>query len=1018
MYHLKYVLNVLLLFFSIGLYGQAGPPALFKKCPVSTINYEQGLLNNQTEAVITDSLGFTWISTTIGLQRYNGYTLETINPVINGDTVKIKHAVYLFNLKNGRLWISYQNGIIEYDPGTNEFKNIITLKTPSESFYSIIPAKETDDGIWCAQQYLGLVLYSRDGKLLYKDHSVNVNAVNKIIETDDWLSTAAGDFIFIKAGENKLLQFSTAQRRLTAIREINSRITGLCCSKSSVYVNTVNGIERYGLNDWKLLNSCLFKAATDQTVVTGRSCFVNDDKLICGLNSQLLEYDPDLSKFKIFATLNGSPLLATGVIGIVYYDKFERIWLLTNDDVKRVQDREIPFTYLKYPASLNNFVRSVYFDEKKQLLLAGCLNGGLQLYDNAANPLWPAPLLTADVKDILGIEKLSDDAYLIVTWSRGWYRLDISQKKLTKLPFPKNSQFMDRLFDNGFTNNLQRINDSTILVACTTSVFSCIFRQDNLVSFRPLMPFVNNSNDHLTSFVYTRDNFLWGGTNKGGIYKIEKNGTIETFHLPDNITIRCMAEDADHNIWIGSNKGLYVYNSKGQLLKSFFKKSGLLNDCIYSLVPMDNDAAVFASSNMGLSNISLNGSIKNYTRELGLQDNEFNTDAALKTASGKMIFGGISGISAFYPSALKELHDKPSLNVIRLVINDSSYNSSAGIWKGDTIQLRHNQNHLQVDFAAMGLLNADKYLYKYRLLGFEKTWQSTYQPTGIRYILSPGSYTLQVTCTNIFSGQAFRKILTVIVHPPWWLTWWFLAFMGILITGVIIAIVTFYNRRRYQKKLQDLLIKQSLQNERERISRDLHDNLGAQANAIFYGTELLRQKKGHEQKLVDDLHDTAGDMLTVLRETLWAMKITQVEAADLWLRILNFARKIGTYYANLTIEITGTPPGGLTLNATIALNMILIVQEAINNAIRHAEASVITISSYASDNLWRIEIMDDGKGFDLSSVSKKTESYGLENMAERATESNITFEVNSLPQLGTKVFLEINISKMESQMIG
>ena len=211
------------------------------------------------------------------------------------------------------------------------------------------------------------------------------------------------------------------------------------------------------------------------------------------------------------------------------------------------------------------------------------------------------------------------------------------------------------------------------------------------------------------------------------------------------------------------------------------------------------------------------------------------------------------------------------------------------------------------------------------------------------------------------------------------------------------------------------MIKQTIQTERERNSRDLHDNLGAQANAIFYGTEQLKKKNGHEQRLVDDLHDTAGDMLTVLRETLWAMRITQVGAAELWLRVLNFAKKMGPYYSRLKIEISGTPPG-ISLNASMALNLVLIVQEAITNAIRHAEPSVITISSYVSKNLWQIEIVDDGKGFDPELADKKRESYGIENMKERANQSGIAFRINSLPLHGTKVFLEIEINKMESQL--
>jgi hypothetical protein len=530
-----------------------------------------------------------------------------------------------------------------------------------------------------------------------------------------------------------------------------------------------------------------------------------------------------------------------------------------------------------------------------------------------------------------------------------------------------------------------------------------------------MIPFVTDGAS-VSSFVYSASSgSLWVGCLNGTIFNRDKHGVISTMHLPDALLIRSMAEDANKNIWVGSNRGLYVYNPKGKRVAGYFKSTGLLNDCIYSLLPLKSGSAVFAGSNLGLAYIGLNGVINNYTKDLGLQDNEFNTDAVCKTPDGKFYFGGISGISAFYPSSLTELMNKPILNVTRLIVNDSSYNSSAGIWKGDTIELEYNQNHLQFDFAAMGLLSADKYLYRYRIASFEKKWQSTYQPTGIRYTLSPGKYRMEVSCSNALSGQALNKYLTIIIHSPWWLTWWFLTIVAAAGVALVIWTVSFYNKRKFQRELQELMIKQTIQTERERISRDLHDNLGAQANAIFYGTEQLKKHNGHEQSLVDDLHDTAGDMLTVLRETLWAMRITQVGAAELWLRILNFAKKMGPYYSNLKIEISGTPPR-VSLNASMALNLVLIVQEAVTNAIRHADSSVITVSSFTGPHSWQIEIADDGKGFDIESADRKRESYGIENMKERATQSGIGFRINSLPGHGTKVFLDIEVTKMESQL--
>ena len=1000
-------------FIPFGIYAQTNGGQFFKKCPVNTINYEQGLLNNEVTSVITDSLGFTWVSTIIGLQRYNGYTLERINPVVGADTIRIKTPVCFFNLQNGRLWISYKNGVLEYDPRTNAFRKIISCST-SDWYYSIMPVKQTPEGIWCVERNKKLVLYHPNGQLLNVDHEIASNDIDKLFGRFSWITASNRNFIFIRdASRRRLLEFNTTERRLVAIRDLPGVILDVCCDEKSVYVNTTVGLCRFDIARWRLLNQCTFKDINEGPLAFSHSLLVNDGRLLVSVNGYLLECSADLKRTKTFTRVDGSPVLVTGNIYGIYYDKFERIWLVTNDDIKRIKDRDIPFDYLRYPAGANNFVRSLYFDETRKQLLAGSFGGGIQLYDSLSNPVWKSPLMTNEVKDVLSIVKLSKDNYLIITWQKGWYLLNLTGRKLTKMNLPEGVR-RELLFNTTFANNLQRINDSTLIIACATTVVKCVFEGDKVKAVSHLIPYLVDGNT-ISCFVYARDGTLWVGSLNGKIFTRNKNGLLNTFHLPEAFLIRSMAEDAAGNIWVGSNSGLYVYNSKAVLVASFFKTSGLLNDCIYSLMPLKNSAAVFAGSNMGLSYISLNGAIKNYTKELGLQDNEFNTDAACRTADGKFYFGGISGISGFYPASLNELMNKPIINVTRLVVNDSSYNSSAGIWRGDTIELAHDQDHLQFDFAAMGLLSADKYLYRYRIASFETKWQSTYQPTGIRYTLAPGRYRLEVSCSNALSGTALNKTLTIIIHPPWWSTWWFLTIVVIAAITIVILIVSSYNQRKFKKELQELMIKQTIQTERERISRDLHDNLGAQANAIFYGTEQLKKKNGHEQHLVDDLHDTAGDMLTVLRETLWAMRVTQVGAAELWLRILNFAKKMGPYYSSLKIEISGAPPK-LSLNASMALNLVLIVQEAINNAIRHAEASVITVCSYSSENLWQIEISDDGKGFDTELADAKTESYGIENMKERANQSGIRFRINSLPLHGTKVLLEIDINKMELQL--
>ena len=102
--------------------GAQQPSPSKKRCRFNTINFEQGLLNNGTTNIVTDVSGFTWVSTFAGIQRYNGYRLEQVNPVLNKDTIHITNPVYFFHLRNGLIWICYKHGILSYNPYSCAFK--------------------------------------------------------------------------------------------------------------------------------------------------------------------------------------------------------------------------------------------------------------------------------------------------------------------------------------------------------------------------------------------------------------------------------------------------------------------------------------------------------------------------------------------------------------------------------------------------------------------------------------------------------------------------------------------------------------------------------------------------------------------------------------------------------------------------------------------------------------------------------------------------------------------------------
>ncbi len=1003
LYVKQYLFFVLFAFTCIISFGQNAIVPVLKRCPVKTINFEQGLANNGTTSVVTDALGFTWISSKTGMQRYNGYTLETINPVINNKTININTPVIFFKLQNGLIWISYKQGVLIYNPQTNSFKEIIESLNADNLNFCIIPVKETSGGILCLQYKKGVLLYSpQNGKMLKKIMDDNAFIQRAFNNPDIHINsnfTANDNAIFIYNGSDLFQQVNIKTNEINYIQTEN--IFCFACTDDKLYTISASSITSINIENRKIEKSIPLKGITGENILY-ESCFLTEkNQLLIGLNNHLFQFDSACNYIHEFSNLNRNVIVPVGFIRTIYSDAFKRIWLLTNDDIKRVQNFNIPFEHLIYDDEKNNFIRTMYYDEKKPILLAGCYNGGIQLYDTSGKALWQTAVSSSNIKDINGIEKLTDNDYLIVTIARGLYVLNLPSKKLKPL-----AQLNKNSIDAGninFCNNIQRINDSTVLIATSSNIYTCIFKKDALISAQPLLPLNKNIFDQLYCFLYAGNKTIWAGTATGKIFRMDSTGNFFTTQIPENYLVRSLAEDAAYHIWAGTDKGLYVYNNSGTLIKTFTTQSGLLNDCIYAISPVKNKAAVFTSSNLGLSYISLNKNIINYTKESGLQENEFNTQSAIKTASGKYYFGGVNGITSFYPSSLVYIQDTPVLNITRLVINDVSYNCSPDFLKGDSLKLNYAQNHIQIDFAALGLLNTNEYVYEYRLTNFETNWQSTHEPRDIKYVLQPGKYSFEITCSSIFSSKEITKrSITIIISPPVWQTWWFKILVASLGIGIIAIIIRQYLNRRYQKKLNALKLSYEIQQERERISRDLHDNLGAYAAAIASNVSTIQSKQNVNNNIIlQQLKNNSQFIINQLNDTIWALNKEAISLTSISDRFKIFFHKIQPNYPQITISIQENILNDEKLSPANALHLFRMMQEAVNNALKHSNCSNINIQINSGDT-WNIIIKDNGDGF-LNAKDNLVKGNGLKNIQSRGGEAGWKITWKNADPKGTEI---------------
>jgi two-component system, NarL family, sensor kinase len=212
-----------------------------------------------------------------------------------------------------------------------------------------------------------------------------------------------------------------------------------------------------------------------------------------------------------------------------------------------------------------------------------------------------------------------------------------------------------------------------------------------------------------------------------------------------------------------------------------------------------------------------------------------------------------------------------------------------------------------------------------------------------------------------------------------------------------------------EKRISQLSVKDAEEHERKRISKDLHDSLGAYANAVLYNTELLEKEKGEEKKkeLIGDLKFASKDIITSLRETVWALKKEAYTAEECLLRVKNFIQPFAKYYNHINFRVEGEAPAGLELHYTNALNLVRIMQEAVSNSIKHASPASIIISSNQTAQKWKLTVTDDGKGFNYASMKEDERGNGLNNMEHRAAASGFEISIITKEKNGTEITINV-----------
>lgn len=377
--------------------------------------------------------------------------------------------------------------------------------------------------------------------------------------------------------------------------------------------------------------------------------------------------------------------------------------------------------------------------------------------------------------------------------------------------------------------------------------------------------------------------------------------------------------------------------------------------------------------------------------------------AAALGSDGMVWFPTGSGVVRVEPDDIRKSRYAPPV-----FLQSARINGVPHLDKSGPIVSEPGRARLEFRFVGLDLSAPEKTTYRARLAGLDNEWRELgHQRVAAFEAVPPGSYTFEVIA---ISGDGSRSVVPaqvpVVIRPHFWETPWFSAASVMSVIVIAAGAGAFVSRRRLKIRIQALKIRNAREAERSRIARDLHDDLGASLTEISILSALASEEAGEGplRPSLAQLSTKAKQVVSNLDEIVWAVNPREDTLRSLVDYITAFAREfLDSADIKLRVEIPLDIPD-LRLAAVRRHSVFLATREALNNAVKHSEATTVHLDISHSNGVLVIRVRDNGVGFE---PDYEAGGNGLGNLRSRMRDAGGDCQVDTRRREGTTVTLTL-----------